>query len=115
MSDIPKFPLTLPGGEMMPYLSARRRTEVIDLIFEWTGGPERLRDWVNKNDDNYKEYITKMWAKGAARAVSHDLGGAGEGIEAALKRLDAAENAKVINGTASRVQDDVVDVPEDDS
>lgn len=115
MSDTPKFPLTLPGGQMMPHMSARRRHEVCDTVFEMLGGTERLHHEANRNTESYWEFM-RMWQKGLPRAVATEPTANNEQVEEMLKRLDQAENAKVINGSASRVHEtDVVDVPEDDS
>lgn len=73
------------------------RTHTIDTVFEMIGGTERLAHWAGKNDDNYGEYVTKVWAKGAAKAVvqEHSLG---EGVEDLLAQLARAENAQTIEG-----------------
>lgn len=98
----------------MPHMSARRRHEICDTVFEMLGGVERLHHEANRNTDSYWEFM-KMWQKGLPRAVATEANVNNESIEEALKRLDAAENARVINGDASRVHDtSVVDVPADD-
>ena len=78
-------------------MSARLRTELIDATFDRIGGAERLADWAGKNEANFETFVTKIWAKGAARPqqVEHT---ADSSIEEILKRLDAGEHAKVING-----------------
>lgn len=112
MSDN-KFPLTLPGGQLMPHMSSRRRHEICDTVFEMLGGVERLHHEANRNNESYWEFM-KMWQKGLPRAVATEPTTGNEQLEDMLKRLDAATNAQVINGTASRVSDDVVDVTDDE-
>lgn len=107
------MPLTLPGGALMPHMSARRRHEVCDIVFEMLGGVERLASVVGKNDENYMEFMTKLWGKGLPRAVATEHSVDNEGIEAALRKLDAAANAQVINGTATYQDDNVTDVEDD--
>lgn len=116
-SNAPKLPIALPGGQLMPHMSARRRHEICDTVFEMLGGVERLAHEAGRNNETYMEFMTKLWAKGLPRAVATEHSVNNESIEDALKRLDQAENASVINGTASRVHDtSTIDVaPEEDS
>lgn len=91
----------MPGGGLLPHMSARLRTEIIDAVFEGVGGAERLRAWVETNDDNYAEFV-KLWARGAVRAANVELT-ASEGVEKLLEKLDRAENAQLIDGQATLV------------
>lgn len=91
------MPIAMPGGSMMPHLSARMRTEMVDMLFVGSGGFERALAWINKDDDNYGEFF-KIYAKGAIRASSLELT-TDDSVEAALAKLDAGEHAKVINGS----------------
>jgi hypothetical protein len=80
-------------------MSARRRHEIMDTVFEMTGGVERLVHQVNKDDASYWEFL-KLWGKGLPRvaAVEH---GATVGVETLLEKLDEldrSDNAKVIEG-----------------
>jgi hypothetical protein len=90
------LPTALPGGYLLPHMSARRRNEIVDVVFEQIGGPERMVAWAER-PENYGDFITKVWAKGLPRAVSneHTVGG---GVEDLLDQLDRADKAKVING-----------------
>lgn len=93
------LPVQMPGGTLMPHMSARLRTEMIDALFVGAGGYEKALAWVEKSDDNYGEFL-KIWAKGAVRSSNVEVG-VSEGVEALLDKLDQAaraENAKVING-----------------
>lgn len=94
----------MPNGQMIPFMSARRRTETIDALFEASGGFSRALAWIEKSDDNFGEFFKGMWAKGAARAVSveHNPGG---GLEEMLEKLDKAANAKTIEGKFEEVPD----------
>jgi hypothetical protein len=96
------LPLAMPGGELLPHMSARRRTEIIDAVFEDAGGPEKLSAWVRKSDENYGDFILKLWGKGAARVTNMEVT-ASDGIESLLKKLDQRERereANVIDSTA---------------
>jgi len=94
-----RLPTSLPGGDMMPFLSARLRAATIDALFEASGGFNRALAWIESNDDRYGEFFVKVWAKGAARPsmVEHT---AAEGLEDVLAKLDAGEHAKVVEGEA---------------
>lgn len=86
-----KLPIALPGGHLMPHMSARRRSEVVDMVFEQIGGVERMVAWAEK-PDNTGDFYTKVWAKGLPKNISteHNLGG---GVEELLDQLDRAEKA----------------------
>lgn len=83
-SKPPSLPSTAPGGEMVPHLSARRRHQIVDTVFEMTGGTERLADWADKN---YGDFITGVWVKGLPKAVAVEHSPS-QGLEAMLKKLD---------------------------
>lgn len=102
--NAPKLPIALPGGTMMPHMSARRRHDILDTVFEMLGGVERLAHEANRNPDAYWEMM-KHWGKGLPRAVAteHRIG---EGVEELLDKLDAAEHAQVINGKVVSGDDD---------
>jgi hypothetical protein len=101
------LPTTLPGGSMLPHMSARMRTETIDALFEASGGFERAQAWIEKNDDNYSEFF-KIWAKGAVRSSNVEVG-VSEGVEALLDKLDKQErSAGAIDVTP--IRGDVTDV-----
>lgn len=115
MSDDSKLPLTLPGGALMPHMSARRRHEIADVVFEMLGGTERLHHESNRDSDAYWQFITKVWGRGLPRAVATEHSVNPESLEELLKKADRLESMQVIDGTASRVdEDNVTDVePED--
>lgn len=95
-----QLPAPLPqsvGGELMPFLSAKRRTEIIDRVFEASGGETRMVEWVEASDDNrgkFYGWFVKGAFRGAAPAPAENNGSK---IEELLARLDAGEGAKVIN------------------
>lgn len=93
--------MALPGGEMLPYMSARRRHEVCDVVFEMVGGVQKLAAETEKNSESYWEFM-KLWAKGLPRAVSteHTVS---EGVEALLDKLDASERAQTIEGSCVEI------------
>lgn len=92
------LPIALPGGDLMPHMSARMRTRTMDTIWEMVGGTERAVAWVEANDENYGEFF-KLWAKGAAKPISVEHS-ASEGVEALLDKLDVKERAVTINADA---------------
>jgi hypothetical protein len=95
------LPVALPGGSLLPHMSARLRTETIDALFVGAGGFEKALAWIEANDDNYAEFF-KIWAKGAARSTNVEVG-ISDGVESLLEKLDAAERAKTIDGTVREV------------
>ena len=104
MSKFNQFPVAMPGGGLMPHMSARLRTELVDALFVASGGFERALAWIERSDANYEVFFTKIWAKGAARSTNVEVG-VSEGVEALLEKLDAGEHAQVVNGTARVVED----------
>jgi hypothetical protein len=99
------LPLAVPGGEMLPHMSARRRTEIIDQVFDSVGGPERLAAWAGKNDENYGDFITKIWGKGAARVTSAEIG-ISPGVEGLIKQLekrDRERESQIVDSTCVEV------------
>jgi hypothetical protein len=97
------FPTTTSNGMLVPFLSARRRHEVCDIVFENLGGAQRLEHEANKDQESYWRFLG-LWAKGLPRAVSteHSAGG---GLEDLLDKLDKAANAKTIDGNYVEVPD----------
>lgn len=105
MSDRdPKLPLALPGGHLMPHMSARRRHEICDTVFEMLGGVERLHHEANRDRESYWAFM-KLWQKGLPRAVATEHSVNKDSVEEMLKKLDRAENAQLINGTATVIED----------
>lgn len=103
MADTPKLPLALPGGQLMPHMSARRRHEVMDTVFEMLGGTERLHHEANRNSDSYWEFM-KMWSKGLPRAVATEHSVNNESVDELLKRLEAKERDGYIDVTPQEVE-----------
>jgi len=96
-----QVPSTLPGGDLLPHMSARLRTATIDALFEASGGFERARAFIEKSDEHYMEFF-KIWAKGAARTtnVEHNVG---DSVDALIKQLDKAERENMIDVTPQTV------------
>jgi hypothetical protein len=90
------LPVAIPGGALMPHVSAKLRTELIDALFVASGGFERAQAWIEKSDENYGEIFLTVWAKGAARSTNVELS-ADDSVEALLAKLDAGTHAKVID------------------
>jgi hypothetical protein len=96
-----KLPIVLPGGTIMPHLSARRRHEILDTAFEMMGGVERLVHEAERTPDSYWE-LMKLWGKGLPRAVATEHS-ASANVEDLLDRLDKADSAKIINADYTEV------------
>lgn len=94
-----RFPTVMPGGDILPYMSAKRRMAIMDAVYENTGGQAAMEDWVRESSENRKTFYG-WWSKGAARP-SDAAEGADRAtrIEELLARLDAGETAKVVNIT----------------
>ncbi len=103
MAKLPALPTSLPGGELLPHMSARRRHEVCDIVFENIGGVERLTHEAGRDREAYWEFM-KLWSKGLPRAVAteHTVS---DGLESMLERLDASERATLIEGSCEEVPD----------
>ena len=97
MSKWDQFPMTVPGGGLLPHVSARLRQETVDAVFQATGGFDRLLAFTERNEDNYKFFLEKLWSKGLPRNSNAELNVSADGVEALLAKLDAGENAKVIS------------------
>ena len=96
MSKTAQLPCSLPGGEMLPHMSARRRHEICDVVFEMIGGVPRLAAEAEKSSESYWEFM-KLWSKGLPKVASTEHS-VTEGVESLLDKLDAAERAKTIEG-----------------
>ena len=91
-----RLPQSMPGGDMMPFMSGRYRTATMDALFHGVGGFERARAWIEASDENYAEFF-KLWAKGAIRPTAIEHQGA-QSLEDMIAKLDAGEHAKVVEG-----------------
>ena len=91
------LPVAMPGGSLLPHMSARHRSQVFDTAFEMLGGVDRLVAWAEASDDNYKEFL-RLYGRGQARASTTELTTATVSVEELLAQLDAGEHAKVVGG-----------------
>lgn len=89
------LPVALPGGAMLPHLSARMRTQTVDTVFQMVGGTDRLAAWAGR-PENYGDFVTKVWAKGMAKPLSVELTDT-DSLEGLLAKLDQGEHAKVVS------------------
>lgn len=94
MSHWKHLPTALPNGDLMPHMSARMRTNMIDALFVAAGGFDRALAWIEKDDDKFGDFFIKVWARGAARTNNVEMALTGGGIESLLDKLDAAERAE---------------------
>lgn len=90
----PAPPATTPGGMLVPFMSSRRRHEICDIVFEMIGGVQRL---AHEAERDPKWFYGSLWVKGLPRAVSTEHS-VDNGVESLLDKLDAAANAKTIEG-----------------
>jgi len=99
MSGVPQLPSSLPGHDLLPYVSAKRRSQIVDTIFEGLGGVERMQDWADKN---YSEFMA-IWAKGLPKnsATEHTVNL--DSVENLLDKLTREENADIVDGTFTEV------------
>lgn len=87
------LPVALPSGALIPHISARRRTQVVDTVFEMLGGEQGLAAWAEKNKT---DFYTKIWAKGMAKPISIETTNE-DSLEGLLRALDGGEHAKVVS------------------
>jgi hypothetical protein len=104
-SDDKTFPLTLPGGQLMPFMSSRRRHEICDTVFEMLGGVERLHHEANRDQESYWRFMG-LWQKGLPKAHSTEHSVNADSVEKLLERLDRAENATDITDASYTVTED---------
>lgn len=103
--NLPAFPSVMPGGELVPHLSARYRRQQMDALYEATGGFDRALAHIEKNDENYARFL-ELYFKGQAKAVSVEHSADGD-LADVIKKLDEEDrfkNAKVIEGTVTDVE-----------
>lgn len=98
------LPASMPDGDLTPHMSARMRMGFVDTVFVMTGGVDRLAAWANK-EENYGDFITKVWAKGMSKPQSVEVG-LTDGVEALLEELDHAEAAKTIDADYEVIEPD---------
>lgn len=86
---------------LVPYLSARKRHQDMDVWFELSGGVQRLVHITDKSDENYLQ-VLKVWAKGLPRVagVEHT---AESSIEDLIEARDKAMG--VIEGECTEIKD----------
>jgi len=92
-----------PAGGLVPFMSARRRHEICDVVFENLGGAQRLEHEANRDQESFWKFMS-LWAKGLPRAATTEHT-ASTGVEDLLDRLDRADKAKTINGEFTEVTD----------
>lgn len=98
------FPTAMPGGEIVPYLSPKQRSALFDYVYRETGGAEAMVDWVKRSDENRRSFYgwySRMTARPAEATDEEKNKGS---IEDLLARLDAGENATVINVTPVTIE-----------
>lgn len=105
MSDEKSFPLTLPGGQLMPHMSARRRHEICDTVFEMLGGVERLHHEANRDTESYWRFMG-LWQRGLPKAATTEHNLNPDSVEKLLEKLDRAENAKDITDASYTVSEE---------
>lgn len=111
--QLPSFPSVIPGGALIPHMSARHRTQLVDALFEAVGGFERAKAHIEASEDNYHDFFM-AWMKGQAKAINTEHT-ASDDLSNLIKRLDQEDrmsNATVIDGTVTEITDAVEEVAE---
>lgn len=88
----PVVPAGMVGGELLPHLSARARTEMIDMVFHEIGGFPAFADWARTERTEFY----RMYARGAVKSTNVELT-SNISPEDIIARLDAGEHARVIS------------------
>jgi len=101
MAKVPNLPSSVPGAELLPYLTARARNQVVETVFEMVGGTERMADWADKN---YGEFLTKLWVKGLPSNSVTEHTVSQDSIEAFWDEVDKREKTKAIEGQFTEVE-----------
>jgi hypothetical protein len=105
----PNLPTALPSGSLIPHLSARRRHEVCDIVFEMLGGVEKLHYEAGRDREAYWEFM-RLWSKGLPRAVATEHS-ATEGVENLLAQLEQRKKDRMVDITPENVT--VIDESQD--
>jgi len=92
--------MTVPGGGLLPHVSARLRQETVDAVFMAAGGFDKLLAFTERSEDNYKFFLQHLWGKGLPRVTNAEVSVDADGVEALLAKLDAGEHARVISPDA---------------
>jgi hypothetical protein len=93
-----------PAGGLVPFMSARRRHEICDIVFENLGGTQRLEHEANRDQDSFWKFMG-LWSKGLPRAVSQQHS-ADAGVEDLLDRLDKAAKKRKPSTAITEVEDE---------
>lgn len=96
-------PLTLADSAVLPALiagSRRIRLQVLS-VFAALGGPDRLLQWANKDDENLAKYYTQILPKVMPKEVEHTASGT---LEDYLEQIDKAKaDGTLIEGECERL------------
>ena len=106
----PKLPTVTPTGDMLMHMSAKRRTRVIDNVFEMVGGEERLAHEATKSSDGYWQFM-KIWGRGVARVQSTEHSVNTASVEDLWAKLDERKRS---GHDTNVIEAEVVDVESDD-
>lgn len=95
------FP-TIVQGQLIPFMDAARKREIANIVFESIGGVARL---THIADQDPKWFYENIWCKllpRGATAVDQgtSAGGTVEDLVDRMDKIESANNATVINGTA---------------
>lgn len=95
------FP-TIVQGQLIPFMDAARKREIANIVFESIGGVARL---THIADQDPKWFYENVWCKLLPRgALATDQGpnqaGSLEDLVDRMDKMEAANNATIINGTA---------------
>lgn len=93
----------LPGGALLPFMSAQRLNQLAWTVFESLGGFQKLEHVAGKNDENYKWFIEKVLVKSTPKTMN--LESASGGIEALLDKAKKAKDDGLLDITPTEVTD----------
>lgn len=93
----PTVPFAGPAGELVPHLSAKARTQMVDMVFEEIGGFQRFADWARREETEFY----RIYARGAVRS-SHVENTSPVTAESLMDEMDRRMSA-------ARVIDAIVD------
>jgi hypothetical protein len=104
MRKPPMPPTAGPAGMLVPYMDARRRMEICAIVFENIGGTQRL---THEADADPKWFYTTLWSKGLPRTIAAEVTTENnvESLLDKVEKLEAQNNAIVINGEYTEVSD----------
>lgn len=95
------LPAALPGGALLPYMSAQRFNQLAWTTFEAIGGFERL---AHEADKDFKWFMEKVFVKAQPKNLNVDATSS-TGIEGLLAKAKQAQEEGILDITPREVAD----------